>query len=240
MKSPLRALRQKLFTEGKLVRYLGYAVGEVVLIIVGILFALKINDWNEDRKAQEEFDSYVVQLKEDVKSAIESIASNSELMKDFSANGEKALALLDRKDWSSKELDAFEAGINRLGYFTRVQIHFGLLGDLLDGDKDTIGLDKSLSLKALQMESGIERMISSLESVYDRLDTASGQLNQFIGRGSLRVNRPPIYDIQHLRNSQEFKNTAYVIITDLNRAVRFSDVLSTRLQEFFAVLEEYE
>ena len=49
MKSPSRAIRQKLFTEGKLVRYLGYAVGEVLLIIVGILFALKINDWNEDR-----------------------------------------------------------------------------------------------------------------------------------------------------------------------------------------------
>ena len=55
MKSPFRAIRQKLFTEGKLLRYLGYATGEVVLIIIGILFALKINDWNEDRKAQAEF-----------------------------------------------------------------------------------------------------------------------------------------------------------------------------------------
>ena len=70
MKSPFRAIRQKLFTEGKLLRYLGYATGEVILIIVGILFALKINDWNEDRKAQAEFDLYIMQLREDVRTAI--------------------------------------------------------------------------------------------------------------------------------------------------------------------------
>lgn len=71
MKSPLRSLRQKLFNEGKLVRYLGYAIGEVLLIIAGILLSLKIYDWNEDRKAQAEFDLLVVQLKEDVEGAIE-------------------------------------------------------------------------------------------------------------------------------------------------------------------------
>jgi hypothetical protein len=50
MKSLFRSIRQKLLGEGKLLRYLTYAVGEVILIIVGILFALKINNWNEDRK----------------------------------------------------------------------------------------------------------------------------------------------------------------------------------------------
>ena len=44
MKSPFRAIRQKLFTEGKLVRYLGYAVGEIALIIIGIMIALELNN----------------------------------------------------------------------------------------------------------------------------------------------------------------------------------------------------
>lgn len=65
--SLFRSIRRKLLNEGKLVRYLTYAVGEVVLIIVGILFALKINDWNEDRKVQAEYDLYIVQLREDVR-----------------------------------------------------------------------------------------------------------------------------------------------------------------------------
>lgn len=43
-------IRQQLFTEKRLVAYLGYAFGEVVLIVVGILIALQINDWAESRK----------------------------------------------------------------------------------------------------------------------------------------------------------------------------------------------
>ena len=70
MKTLFRSIRRKLLGEGKLVRYLTYAVGEVVLIIVGIMIALQLNNWNEDRKAQVEFDLYIVQLKGDVKEAI--------------------------------------------------------------------------------------------------------------------------------------------------------------------------
>lgn len=40
------------------------------MIIVGILFALKINDWNEDKKAKVGFDLYLVQLKGDGELAI--------------------------------------------------------------------------------------------------------------------------------------------------------------------------
>ena len=45
-----RRIRQKLFLEGRVSKYLGYAFGEVLLIVVGILIALQINDWNEGRK----------------------------------------------------------------------------------------------------------------------------------------------------------------------------------------------
>ncbi len=43
-------LRQKLLSGGIVARYLGYAAGEILLIVGGILIALRINDWAEDRK----------------------------------------------------------------------------------------------------------------------------------------------------------------------------------------------
>ena len=45
-----RKIRQNLISEGKTVKYLKYAIGEIVLVVIGILIALQINNWNEHRK----------------------------------------------------------------------------------------------------------------------------------------------------------------------------------------------
>ena len=47
-----RRIRQGLITENKFSKYLIYAIGEIVLVVIGILIALQINNWNENRKQQ--------------------------------------------------------------------------------------------------------------------------------------------------------------------------------------------
>ena len=49
-----RNIRQKLIKEGKTANYLKYAIGEIVLVVIGILIALQVNNWNENRKYSEE------------------------------------------------------------------------------------------------------------------------------------------------------------------------------------------
>jgi hypothetical protein len=46
----LRKIRKKLADENKPMKYLRYAIGEIVLVVIGILIALQINNWNENRK----------------------------------------------------------------------------------------------------------------------------------------------------------------------------------------------
>jgi hypothetical protein len=45
-----RNIRQKLLAESKTSIYFKYAIGEIVLVMIGILLALQINNWNETRK----------------------------------------------------------------------------------------------------------------------------------------------------------------------------------------------
>jgi len=45
-----RNIRQKLASENKVAAYLRYAIGEILLVVIGILIALQINNWNEGRK----------------------------------------------------------------------------------------------------------------------------------------------------------------------------------------------
>ena len=45
-----RRIRKSLLLENKLSKYLLYAVGEILLVVVGILIALQVNNWNEEKK----------------------------------------------------------------------------------------------------------------------------------------------------------------------------------------------
>ena len=45
-----RRLRQNFLVENKTTKYLLYALGEIILIVIGILVALQINNWNEANK----------------------------------------------------------------------------------------------------------------------------------------------------------------------------------------------
>lgn len=47
-----RKIRHKLFKENRFGRYLLYAIGEIVLVVIGILVALQLNNWNEARKTR--------------------------------------------------------------------------------------------------------------------------------------------------------------------------------------------
>ncbi|MDH7914450.1 DUF6090 family protein [Winogradskyella sp. SYSU M77433] len=44
-----RNIRKKFLSEGKTNNYLKYAIGEIILVVIGILIALQINNWNQNR-----------------------------------------------------------------------------------------------------------------------------------------------------------------------------------------------
>lgn len=57
-----RRIRHTLIKEGKTITYFKYAVGEIFLVVVGILIALYINNWNEERKDRIEESELLQQL----------------------------------------------------------------------------------------------------------------------------------------------------------------------------------
>ncbi len=55
----------------KLSRYLFYAIGEIVLVVIGILIAVSINDWNNDRKQKAEIHQLLMAFEKDLITNIE-------------------------------------------------------------------------------------------------------------------------------------------------------------------------
>lgn len=62
-----KKIRQKSLTENRFSKYLLYAVGEIVLVVIGILIALQINTWNQEKSDRKIERDYTLSLIEDVK-----------------------------------------------------------------------------------------------------------------------------------------------------------------------------
>ena len=61
-----RKIRKKMADDNKLLKYSRYAIGEIVLVVIGILIALSINNWNEERKTNGIAQNYYSQLLKDL------------------------------------------------------------------------------------------------------------------------------------------------------------------------------
>ena len=65
--------------DNKALKYTRYAIGEIVLVVIGILIALQINTWNEDRKRENLANAYIEKLINDL--ALDTINMNNLLIK---------------------------------------------------------------------------------------------------------------------------------------------------------------
>ncbi|NVK48257.1 MAG: hypothetical protein HWE09_00720 [Cyclobacteriaceae bacterium] len=66
MISLFRKIRQKLLQQNRITRYLAYALGEILLVMVGILLALQVNNWNEYQKERKLEQVFLKKLTKDL------------------------------------------------------------------------------------------------------------------------------------------------------------------------------
>ena len=110
-----RKIRRRLLSENNFSKYLIYAIGEIILVVVGILIALQINTANENRKLNEKRANYYHQL-------ILDLESDKEYSKSLIIKFEADLKLyMDYKDsFEEGGLDASKTmfNISKLNYST--------------------------------------------------------------------------------------------------------------------------
>jgi hypothetical protein len=94
MVSFFRTIRQKLLNQNRVIRYLVYAFGEIFLVVIGILIALQVNNWNEWEKTLEqerkilralhnEFDENLKELNRDIARMDSQLVANRQLLDFF-------------------------------------------------------------------------------------------------------------------------------------------------------------
>ncbi|WP_445383073.1 DUF6090 family protein [Robiginitalea sp. IMCC43444] len=93
-----RRIRQKLFTQNKFSKYLFYALGEIILVVIGILIALQINNWNEFNKDREQEKELLTQLQSEFESNLKQLDEKISMRNTMIRASFKILDIIDHPE----------------------------------------------------------------------------------------------------------------------------------------------
>ena len=99
-----RNIRQQLITKNSISKYLLYALGEILLVVIGILIALSINNANDERKERIALNAYLIKISNDVTRDIGQINQLKKRRDEVRSKAVTAFELLLTKDYSELEL----------------------------------------------------------------------------------------------------------------------------------------
>lgn len=99
-----RKIRQKLLTQNKFSQYLIYAIGEIVLVIIGILIALGINENVKNRNNIELRDLYIIQLNDEANRNINQLTDYNNITIERIKEVDTLIQLLTNKEYDNPKL----------------------------------------------------------------------------------------------------------------------------------------
>ena len=179
-----RKIRQKLLTENKFSKYLIYAIGEIILVVIGILIALQINNWNEHQKVKNTQKKYLTLLKEESISNLNSVRKTKKNVINYRLNQNKLLKLIngDKDTVTEKQLSEllFEVILN-----THT---FSYENSVLSELKNSGNLKNILNDSIRKHLIGIEPLVNSVRYQEEQVKGAYYESFNFIKRkGSLKT-----------------------------------------------------
>ena len=216
-----RKIRYDLMEKNKTGKYLKYAIGEIALVVIGILIALSINNWNETRKLQNE----ELRLLFDIKTNLEVTLNN---FKNDTINNQEDLTEYQKietyikNDRSyNKELDA---GFGRLTFWSSPYVINTAYSSLQTKGLDIIS-NETLKNAIVNMHE-VEFPIIIRDYEGSEIELMANIVTPFFSRHirrlheqSLMLSRPN--DFESLKQDEEFKNILSMIIRQRKRGFEF-------------------
>lgn len=175
-----RKIRQKLLRQHRVMQYLAYAVGEIFLVVIGILIALQINTWNEERKNRE----YELKMLRELRSTLERdskyFRSQIRTLETKEASANRLLQLMQSPE---PNLDSVNSHFEKLEVDALFQYNSGAYGSIKSGGIDKISND---SLRS-KMADLYEFLIPITEKILENLKDSEATQEQLIEVFTVRV-----------------------------------------------------
>ncbi|PWN05484.1 DUF6090 family protein [Rhodohalobacter mucosus] len=152
-----RRIRQKLIDSGSFTKYLLYAIGEILLVVIGILIALQVNNWNIYRLERAEERQILVNLRTEFDQAITQLNYLNGL-RDNSLSSADSLISLSNANGPFVE-DTLDSLLMWQSYTPTFNDPTGSLSSLISSNKINLISDNELKLELLSWPRESEDMI---------------------------------------------------------------------------------
>jgi hypothetical protein len=159
-----RKIRQNMLSENKFNKYLLYAIGEIVLVMVGILLALQINNWNETKKEQAVTNKYLTGFVSDLQKDLILLDNLIIVRKKQSASAKAMLNMIETNEY---ELDSFYNHYYFLLPFYRFIPNSNTLEEVLNSSHLRFIPDEDIKNRLLDLRGSYKHIQLNEEHVYE-------------------------------------------------------------------------
>ena len=231
-----RKIRYDLMAKNKTGKYFKYAIGEIVLVVIGILFALQINTWNENRKATNEEVKILYALQADFKITKERIQKTMVEQSRVLRYSEILINIHERQNRTEYEffnthLDSLDNLINYGSAWYRAEPVTGAYKSLISAGKIDLIQNESLRHLLAQFIADFESGFEDQESSMHLLNTINQEIsgftlkigsNKFRKRFNITPRKKDSYDIAEtfFTNDSFFGNLYTKLFIESNRLKR--------------------
>jgi hypothetical protein len=234
----LRRIRRSLINSGSLKKYTLYAIGEILLVMIGILLALQVNNWNETRKQHLNDIKFLKNLQHEIVLDTAVFADKTIEYKSINQQLEQTLQFLSRPtSINQSERQIMIEAISNLEVLTPSYKNIERNDvKLADGTLDKI--DNQLNQEYLHY---IEK-IKSNNDIISKL----GESLQFVAQHDVFPNVDLDYfdgtkfhfDIEELKSNRLFKNAIHRSIRYRRVSINFMNSQKEQANELLTILNE--
>lgn len=194
-----RQIRQQLLTENKFSKYLMYAIGEIILVVIGILIALSINNRNNESIQRAAEQNFYRNIQQQLADDAQNIQSQVQFNANYSKQFKYAISLIEANDRSQKD-SLGKLAMNLMNYSD-----FDRQGNIYEtmvnsGDIKLVMNDEIIDKLRFLEETYI--YVNRMETIhYDAMMSLIPQLMQSISFNSNKVeNEANLYSYQFQNN----------------------------------------
>ncbi len=152
-----RHIRQSLIMENKTAKYLKYAIGEIVLVVIGILIALQINNWNEERKELKKSNAYLLMLSDELETNLTRLDLAMKWAKEHREYNLNTLTELNSDSAKSIDLERLYVITTSKGPFSKIELIRSSFDDMINSGTMENVKDSLLRKRIFSIESSIKR-----------------------------------------------------------------------------------